>query len=352
MKTTSLTLLLAALSTAILAGDAGKSPAPGLAPEEPTFGRAILGGKYSEDLQSGYFDAILGLSVDDNHALFLNLRGIADDSNQEVFSAGLGFRVLLEDPGLILGANINYDRIDSAAGNTFDQLGFGAELLSKWVDARFNYYLPEEGAKTISQRREITGESVLPGDTRRLGNRVVRDVVRRTEFTTFNLMEVALEGWNAEVGFLVPGVEKFLELRLFAGAYGYDNPLGGDFDGFKARAEARITRHVTLDLEYWDDRQLVGGKWVAGVRVSHPFDLGALLSGRNPFRSGAPVTDLPSSRDLRSRMDEMVMRSHRVFTTNSQAQPGNTEVVEEVVGQETIVVIPSAPPVPRDEVPK
>jgi hypothetical protein len=345
MKSIILTLMAVAATSATFAGSPGKAPVPMLPPpEEPVFGRATLGGKFSDDLQSGYLDAILGLSVNDNHALFLNLRGTLDDSDQEIFSAGLGFRVLLEDPGIIIGANAYYDSIGSAAGNQFDQFGFGAEVLSKWVDARFNYYLPEDGAKrtgsvTTSSTRRIKGDIV------RQGNRRVQEFFRETTTTRIDLFEVALQGWNAEIGFLVPGIEQFIELRLFAGAYGYDNPVGGDFEGVKARAEARLTEWLTLDFEYWDDKELVGGNWVAGFRVSHPFDLGALLSGQNPFRKGSPAADLPSSRSLRDRMDEMVLRSHRVYTVNGPPQD-NTSTSEEFDGGVTVGTIAPPPPPP------
>lgn len=347
MKPLLLSLMAVAATSATFAGTPAKAPDPVLPPPEDTFGRATLGGKFSDDLQSGYLDAVLGLSVNDNHALFLNLRGILDDSDQEIFNAGLGLRVLLEDPGIILGANVYYDYIGSSGGNQFNQLGFGAEMLSKWVDVRFNYYLPEDGAKSTGSVT-TTSTKRVKGDVVRRGNRMVQEYFNQTTVTRIDYFEEALKGWNAEVGFLVPGVEKFVELRLFAGAYGYDNPTGGDFEGFKARAEARLTDWLTLDFEYWDDKELVGGNWVAGFRVSHPFDLGALLSGKNPFHKGAPAADLPSSRSLRDRMDEMVMRSHRVYTTGGTPS-SSTSGSESYAGSDTVgTIAPPPPPPPSD----
>jgi hypothetical protein len=127
---------------------------------------------------------------------------------------------------------------------------------------------------------------------------------------------------------LVPGVNKVFDLRLFAGAYGYDNPGGGDFSGFKARAEARVTQNLFLDLEYWDDKELVGGNWVAGVRFTSAFDLGQLVQGKNPFKSeSAPAT-------LRSRLNDQIMRSHRVMTMGSSRQAGDssTDTKTQTVG--------------------
>ena len=151
MKHQLTSLLAIAAAGALHAGTTAKAPLPPVTPppEEPSFGRVTLGGKFAEDLQSGYLDTVIGLSTGDSHAFFLNLRGTMDDSNQEIFNAGLGFRYLLEDPGVILGANVFYDHNNSAAGNNFDQLGLGAEVLSKWVDARFNYYLPQNDTKSV-----------------------------------------------------------------------------------------------------------------------------------------------------------------------------------------------------------
>ena len=314
--------LCGALASALQAGSpatSDKNPVSLPPSAEADFGQVTVGGKFSEDLQSGYLDVIQGLVVTDKNALFMNLRDTLDDSKQNLFSAGLGLRTLIEDPGVIIGGNVFYDNIDSPSGNTFNELGLGAEILSKWVDARFNYYLPESGRKYPSSRTSQSSV-VRTGGLYTSGGFTQRDVFRETTTTVTRNFEQALQGWNAEIGFLVPGVEKYFDLRLFAGAYGYDNPGGGRYNGFKGRAEARVTRHLTLNLEYWEDRQLVGGNWVAGVAFHAPFDMGRLIQGQNPFKEEHPAP--PSS--LRSRMSEFVERSHRVMTGGSETQPGDT----------------------------
>ena len=316
-----------------------KNPPMQAIAEDVDFGRVTLGAKFSEDLQSGYLDIIQGLSTGPDHALFLSMRGTLDDADQQIFSAGLGFRTLLEDPGIIIGANVFYDYIDTPAGNSFNQLGLGAEMLSKWVDVRFNYYLPESGRKQTGTFTS-SNTSTSTGGIYTAGGFTQRNVFQTTSTTVSKVFEEGIQGWNAEVGVLVPGVNKYFDLRLFAGAYGYDNPAGGRFEGVKARAEARVTRNVTLDLEYWDDAELVGGNWVAGVRFSSAFDLGSLIQGKNPFRgNAAPVGS------LRSRLDEMVIRSHRVMTGGSQPEPGDTSTTSstETVGTTDRQAVP--PPV-------
>jgi hypothetical protein len=344
MKTQLLPLLLVGLAVpALQAGTpATKNPVMTTA-AEADFGRITLGGKFSEDLQSGYLDVVQGLHVEDNQALFLNLRGTLDDSDQQFFSSGLGFRALLEDPGVIIGANVFYDHINSAADNNFNQLGLGVEALSKWVDVRFNYYLPKDGRKSTGTTTTSSSRTVK-GPRYRKGNVSQRDLIRETTTFTTENFEQAVEGWNAEIGFLVPGVEKYFDLRLFAGAYGYDAGISGDLTGFKARAEARLTQNVTLDLEYWADEELVGGNVVAGIRFSSPFDLGKLVQGRNPFKADNPAP----ARSLRSRMDEMIWRSHRQFSNSSTAQPGDTssETESETTGTTDQTVIAPAPPAP------
>jgi hypothetical protein len=87
---------------------------------------------------------------------------------------------------------------------------------------------------------------------------------------------------------------------------------------------------VTLDLEYWEDEELVGGNWVAGVRVSLPFDIGNLFTGKNPFEGAENTFRRTPNRDLRARMDEMVIRSHRIQTGNSNPQPTGTKTYTDV----------------------
>jgi hypothetical protein len=111
-----------------------------------------------------------------------------------------------------------------------------------------------------------------------------------------------------------------------------------------------VTRNVTLDLEYWDDKELVGGNWVAGVRFSSAFDLGNLFQGQNPFRGNAAPAG-----SLRNRLDEMVIRSHRIMTGGSAPQPGDssssssTETTGTTDQQPIPVVTPPAKPDTKGE---
>jgi hypothetical protein len=265
-------------------------------------GSITTGGKFSSYLESVWLDGVFPFARLGPVTLFGNLRGTWDDNGQALFSAGLGFRYLVPNHEIILGGNIYYDSIDSQYDNHFDQLGLGAEVLTRWVDARFNYYLPDHGRSNFQQ------------------------------VGAFTRVETGLEGWNSEVGFLVPGLDRILEARLFAGYYHYHGRIGVRYEGWKARAEVHWTPGIITDLEWWNDEQLMGGNWIAGVRVSLPFDIGNIARGRNPFAGAAEALRFGKPRDFKSRLGEPVWRSHRIQTVVNDPVP-----------------VPPAPQPPRQE---
>jgi hypothetical protein len=233
---------------------------------------------------------------------------------------------------IIIGANVYYDALDSSNHRHYDQAGLGFEILTEWVDFRFNYYLPDQKRERISHRSVEHSKTVTSSefrDERGFIDEISRDTSRRLEFASF---EAPLEGWNSELGFLVPGLDQYLEMRVFGGYYHYLNPFGSDFEGFKARLEARMLPGVIADVEWWDDASLTGGHWTGGARVSVPFTLGNLFTGKNPFE-GASEMFRPRKREFRERMSEMVIRSHRVMTTGSGEVPigGSSESSQKVV---------------------
>lgn len=267
-----------------------------VAPAEDSLaaGTITAGGKFSEHLESAWLNALIPFAKVGNVTLFGDLRATWDDNSQLLFSTGLGARYLVPGRDIIIGGNVYYDYLDSAYHNHFDQLGLGAEVLTKWFDARFNYYLPDNGVHSVP-----TG----PG---------------------FLRFESGLEGWNTEGGFLVPGLDKYVEARLFAGYYQYHSRVGVGYEGWKARAEIRWTPAIITDLEWWEDKALNGGNWVAGVRVSLPFEIGNLVQGRNPFVGAGDALRFGKKREFKERLGETVWRSHRVqnAVTNPIAKPG------------------------------
>ncbi len=268
-------------------------------PDEPR-SLTTIGAQFSQHATGIFADSITGLwSPQSRDAfLFFNSRYHWEDNHEYISSMGLGFRKLLPDHDVIIGANAYWDSVHGPSGSDFDQLGLGAEILTKWVDARFNYYLPDNDQPVVKRHTWVSED----------------DGGARTR--VFERREAALQGFNAELGFLIPLPAQCGEYRIYGGYYHYDNPFGSDFEGFKARLEARVLPGLIADLEYWDDAALMGGHWTAGVRVSVPFSIFNLATGRNPFE-GAAEQFTPRGREFKERLSDMVERSHRIQTVTS-----------------------------------
>jgi hypothetical protein len=319
-------LVCFSLVTTSFAGSQIQGPAK---KQDSVNGAFTLGYQGSEDLHTGYADVLQPLySPSPNFAILYDGRFSFDDGDQETHSHGLVFRYRVPDHDLIIGANVYYDSTDSAYGHRYDQLGLGVEVLTKWVDFRANYYLPEQKREPIDTRSEIVGyvnhelalvkvaDVFAPGGIVRPIYGLVENVsgqFQRHEFTRF---ESPLEGLDTELGFLIPGLHRCVEVRVFGGYYHYVNPFGSDLDGFKARLEARLRKGLVAEVEYLEDTKLTGGHWSGGVRVSVPFNFGNIFAGRNPFE-GASEAFGPPSEDFGNRMSDMVIRSHRVKTAVS-----------------------------------
>lgn len=303
-------------------GKESKTVAPPLRewfPDDPR-GMVTVGTQFSSHLNGVYLDSITGLWAPQERDafLFLNSRYHYEDNGQMISSTGLGFRKLLPEQQVILGVNAYWDSLHSEHGSDFDQAGLGAEILTKWVDARFNYYLPENDQVQVGSHSESKSR-------RTAGSGFVRTTSSQQSFET---REAALEGFNAEIGVLLP-LCKYTEVRLYGGYYHYDNPFGSDYEGFKARLETRLLPGVIADVEYWDDAALMGGHWTAGLRASVPFSVYNLVTGRNPFE-GFGDSFTPREREFKERMGDMVERSHRVQTTTSGDLPTGSSSTETI----------------------
>jgi len=241
-------------------------------------GRLTVGGSFGEDREVYHLDAMIPVLRSRTAGLFLNPRGVLVPDESQEASLGLVARRLLEGPSVILGINGYYDAAETEADNTFEQAGGGVEVLSRWVDARANYYSP------------VTDS-------------------RMTDTT----VEEALEGWDAEVGVWLPYVSRYAPTAVYAGYYAFDpEGTGEDIDGFKARLESRLHPNITLDAEWYDDKDYAGSEYYVGLRLQIPLDFwkGARMhrgNGRIPPFS-ARMLD-PVHRDVRVRLLESVRSS-------------------------------------------
>ncbi len=292
-----------------LYGPTGQEAKSNVSPLDPVPGAMTLGGEFSSHLQGIYLDSITPFWRPGDATVFLNTRSTYNDSHQYESSYGLGVRYLVPNYDVIIGGNVFYDALDSQFDNQFRSVGFGAEILTRWVDARFNYYLPASDDILAGNhtRKRTSSSTNAEGVT-----------TTRTRVQKFRTFEASLEGWNAEIGFLIPGLDRYMETRVFGGYYHYNHPFASDYEGFKARLEAHFLPGVIGNVEWWNDSYLNGGHWTTDVRVSVPFSFFNLFSGRNPFE-GASESFRPRQREFRERVSDMVIRSHRVKTVKSGA---------------------------------
>lgn len=262
---------------------------------------------------------------------------------------GLGVRHAFSE-NWVLGVNAFYDNTFFSRGDAdfnVNQLGFGVELIGTWVDFRANYYIPETKEHVIDSQRVSTstsrsqtytkGSSGVPvSDPYPTGYTISQDVTfpstyRRTTTTTlsqlFETNTAAGQGWDAEVGVLVPYLDQWLETRVYAGYYSYDNKEGADISGVKARLETRLTEYLYVDAGWLEDEEVQGGNWYAGLRVSIP--LGKVKAqGDSNVASSMRLTNLgyrSVARTALERVSEPVVRNSRAVITYT----GTDEVPEE-----------------------
>ncbi|MDZ7839516.1 MAG: inverse autotransporter beta domain-containing protein [Gammaproteobacteria bacterium] len=330
----------------VLAADSGHSNRGGV----------NLGARIGNDTGEGFVDFILPLRTREDSILFLNPRASLKDEGETELNLGLVYRHQLPGRNVIFGANAYLDRRESRHGNTFNQTGLGLEVLSNWVDARLNYYHPNDNVEMIAEaqttdvdvdvdtstsvsrdtERSVIGSSTTDsGDLRFNGNNLVtggsitEDTIRTATTTTttvtrritttttdrfFEQFEQGREGWDAEIMFRLPFGDRFPQTRLGVGYYDYSSGFRGGrgISGMKSRLEMRAGPYVTLDAEIFEDEELNGTSYFLGARLHLPFDMARLVNGKNPFADVKNRIRRHNQAPFNERLDEMVMRDVRI----------------------------------------
>ena len=264
-----------------------------------------------ENYFEGRLDALLPLlnwsAVDGK--LFFDGRGAWADEGEEEFNAGLVYRQRCLPAGGILGVNTFYDSRWTKEGTQFNQWGLGAEALTKWVDLRANYYLPENKNEKIGSEESVTLEkSVYKTEYDQyavnsdLHEKWVRSLEEFWNKDVYDIYSVPLKGYDAEIGVKLPVNIKNFESRLFIGYYDFEQ-RGGHFDtpdvdisGLKSRFEVRGWNRLIVDAEVYEDEDLFDSKFMLSARYRVPI-------GKDGPHFDEGITD---------RMGEMVMRDPHV----------------------------------------
>jgi hypothetical protein len=301
-----------------------------------------VGARTGDDTSDGYLDILAPISAYKKGLIYFNPRfGLGEAGSNEV-NVGLGIRQLLgKSDQYMLGGNVYYDYRKTEYDADFNQFGAGLEFFSKWVDARANYYYPEDEIEKIASREteqvDVAVDSRSSSSTRwnapfATGHEIRQTGTTATTTTTttttttirelFEQFESGKKGFDAEVGLLLPlnslGKKKVKlpEVRVFGGYYDFEDEFGNTAEGGKGRLEIRATHWLKLDAEIFEDDKLNGTDYFVGARVETPLDWGGLFKGKGKkaFPSGKRATYTSS---MVPRLNEMVIRDVRVQTDQS-----------------------------------
>ena len=289
------------------------------------------GGLVVGDHGAGSFNEVVGdllvpVSGDEEQLILVNPRGSLLSGPEEELNLGFAYRRHLTDPGVILGGNIFYDSRWTRHNNHFNQLGVGVEALSRCVDFRFNYYLPEKGHKIIREWEEVTvdvqsrrnrGRPYRASDGS-LQQPIITTETTTTTITRFTEFEEGLEGYDAEIGAALNFMPEWLDMSIFGGYYNFWSESGVRFDGLRGRLEIRPVKALTIDAEVYSNDELNGSDYLVGARLNFPFDFWNIRRDRNVFE-GTRDTFRVGRRSLEDRMSEMIIRDFRVRVTTQQS---------------------------------
>ena len=277
-----------------------------------------------------YGDVFAPVWQDSDTVLFLDPYSRHATGADTDAGTGLGLRRLITDDWAV-GFNAFYDHSWTRGGSGFDvnQFGVGVEVVGTAFDFRANGYLPENRNHVTDQQR--VGERVVALDQPfGTGHRIAQNV--QVLGINRQTLMAASHGWDAEIGMLVPWLDRWIETRAYLGGYWYANQAGPDLKGLKARAQARLTQWLYADAGWIEDKAVAGGNWFAGFRISLP--LGRTPS--SPASNSALMSNLgyrSVAHRARERMNEGVERNGRAVVATV-----TTRTTEEGLGSQTLTL--------------
>jgi hypothetical protein len=243
------------------------------------------------------------------------------------------------EEGWFIGASLFADNLSTTHDNDFWQLGVGAEIGTRYLELRGNYYIPLTSEKladrsvstqrfsSSSTKTTTTGSGI--GEPYATGNLIAQDVNLTTFATTTTrtttvrtvteIFEKGMEGWDVEASVLLPWVDQWAEVRVIGGYYSYDNqPFGpqefgtGNVRGWKAGVEVRPVPAVILSGTWYEDQRLTGDHWTVGLQLQIPLD----RKWKDSFK--------PRRRHLVERLAEPVHRQNNAIKIGNSKEEQTT----------------------------
>jgi hypothetical protein len=256
-------------------------------------GSLLFAEPYGQWWEGGAYQAGLG-------AGFRHLFG--KQSVSALYERPAGLPGFLEE-GIYVGANAFLNGLNTAGDQSFWQAAFTAEVGTRWLELRGRYHLPlDDGEQS----------------TERFVNRYSRsfnfDGVRGTETfvtdTTLTLLTESLRGWQADATLLVPGIDRWADLRVIGGYASFESPTldSLEYGSWRLGVDFRPVPAVVLSAMWHENERLFGDHWLFSVGVEVPFETRNLGDGNGGFWGHVKRAFQPRRRHLAERMIEPARR--------------------------------------------
>jgi hypothetical protein len=267
------------------------------------YGQWIEGGAYQAGIGAGFRHLFGKQSV---AALFEQPKG------------GVGF---LEE-GIYVGANAFLNGANTGVGDSFWQLAMTAEVGTRWLELRGRYHLPLDDGQQSAQRWVQAYSRPLNFGGIRGTEMVILD-------TTLSLLTESLRGWQMDATLLVPGIDRWADLRVIGGYASFESPTVGslEYDSWRVGVDFRPVPAVVLSAMWHENERLFGDQWLFGVGVEVPFETRNLGDGKGGFWRQVKRAFQPRRRHLAERLIEPARRHSLPMQLGTSVQRVETDVI-------------------------
>lgn len=265
------------------------------------YGQWIEGGAYQAGIGAGFRHLFGKQSVT---ALFEQPKGL------------VGF---LEE-GIYVGANAFLNGANTGVGDSFWQLAMTAEMGTRWLELRGRYHLPLDDGQQSAQR-------LVQAYSRPLNFGGIRGTEMVILDTTLSLLTESLRGWQMDAMLLVPGIDRWADLRVIGGYASFESPTVGSlqYDSWRVGVDFRPVPAVVLSAMWHENEQLFGDQWLFGVGVEVPFETRNLGDGKGGFWRQVKRAFQPRRRHLAERLIEPARRHSLPMQLGTSVQRVETE---------------------------
>lgn len=237
-----------------------------------------------------YFETVQPLYQDSDkqNTYFIQPR-YSLESEESAYNIGVGYRRLLYDDTVLIGANSFFDFEDD---DKHYRIGFGLEAFINQIDIRANSYIG------LSPRRLVN------------------------ETDTSKTYEKAVDGFDGEFGLPLPYINW---IKVYGGGYWYNYEKFSNKEGWRIRNEVKPFKYSTINLIAYDDNK-GDPEFEVDARVTLPFETLYGKSKEKLCNVGFSKKPYPEEVDQSKRTLDRVERQHKIEVERWAVNRGNTVV--------------------------